>query len=601
MDMFIKSLVGLAVIKQRQGLLLALAIATVACSPENDQASKTGVSAVIVANPAADLVLRGGIVASMDANVVGATAVATTGHLISAVGSDEQISGWIGPATQVIELDGRMLIPGLIEGHGHLMSFGRAQQIIDLSDIRSWDQAVSRVANAVDRAQPGQWIFGRGWHQEKWRRIPNDAVDGVPLNRSLNQISPNNPVLLGHASGHAAFANDAALTAAGITHETSDPNGGTIVRDAEGRATGLLRETAQRLVAKVGEAYQARRPESQKRAELRERVLLAGEQALAHGITSFHDAGTGFDIIDLFKEMETAGELPVRLNVMVRGESNAELAAKLAAYRMVAEDNDFLTVRSIKKQVDGALGAHGAWLLAPYADLPSTAGLVLEPIEEIKETAKLALQHGYQLNTHAIGDRANREVLSLYEQAFATVEVEGDALRWRIEHAQHVDPADVGRFAELGVIAAFQGIHSASDGPWIPLRLGERRSEQTSYPWRDLIDSGAVLVNGTDVPVEPIDPLASLYATVSRMTSQGKPFVPEQALTRVEALASYTINGAYAAFEEDVKGSVTPGKWADLVVLSNDFFAVETADIARLQIEMTILAGQIRYAREPST
>ena len=161
---------------------------------------------------------------------------------------------------------------------------------------------------------------------------------------------------------------------------------------------------------------------------------------------------------------------------------------------MVAEDNDSLTVRSIKKQVDGALGAHGAWLLAPYADLPSTAGLVLEPIEEIKETARLALQHGYQLNTHAIGDRANREVLSLYEQAFATVEVEGDALRWRIEHAQHVDPADVGRFAELGVIAAFQGIHSVSDGPWIPLRLGERRSEQTSYPWRDLIDSGAVLV-----------------------------------------------------------------------------------------------------------
>ncbi len=227
------------------------------------------------------------------------------------------------------------------------------------------------------------------------------------------------------------------------------------MRDAEGLATGLLRETAQRLVAKVGEAYQARRTESQKRAELRERVLLAGEQALAHGITSFHDAGTGFDIIDLFKEMETAGELPVRLNVMVRGESNAELAAKLAAYRMVAEDNDFLTVRSIKKQVDGALGAHGAWLLAPYADLPSTAGLVLEPIEEIKETARLALQHGYQLNTHAIGDRANREVLSLYEQAFAMVEAEGDALRWRIEHAQHVDPADVERFAELGVIAAF--------------------------------------------------------------------------------------------------------------------------------------------------
>ena len=601
MHMFINSWVGLALIQRGLLLLLAVVMATAACSPGSDQASKQGVSAVNEGKPAADLVLRGGIVASMDANVVGATAAAITGHLISAVGNDQQVSTWIGPETQIIELDGRMLIPGLIEGHGHFMSFGRAQQIIDLSDIRSWDQAVSRVANAADRAQPGQWIFGRGWHQEKWDRIPSDAIDGVPLNRSLTQVSPNNPVLLGHASGHAAFANDAALSAAGITDETPDPDGGTIVRDAKGRATGLLRETAQRLVAKVGEAYQAQRPESQKRAELRERVLLAGEQALAHGITSFHDAGTGFDTIDFFQELEAAGELPIRLNVMVRGESNAELAAKLAAYRMVAQDNDFLTVRSIKRQVDGALGAHGAWLLAPYADLPSTAGLVLEPVEEIMETARLALEHGYQLNTHAIGDRANREILNLYEQAFATAEVDGGALRWRIEHAQHVDPADVGRFAELGVIAAFQGIHSASDGPWIPLRLGVRRSEETSYPWRDLIDSGAVLANGTDVPVEPIDPIASLYATVSRMTSQGEPFVPEQALTRAEALASYTINNAYAAFEEDVKGSVTPGKWADLVVLSDDFFTVDAADIAELQIEMTMVAGQIRYVREPST
>ena len=217
-------------------------------------------------------------------------------------------------------------------------------------------------------------------------------------------------MLLGHASGHAAFANDAAL-AAGISDETPDPAGGTIIRDEYGRATGLLRETAQRLVSKVGQAFQAQRPESQKRAELRERVLLAGEQALAHGVTSFHDAGVDFATIDFYKEMEAAEELPIRLNVMVRGRSNAELAENLAAYRMIAEDNDFLTVRSIKRQVDGALGSHGAWLLAPYADLPSTAGLVLEPIEEIMGTARLAIEHGYQLNTHAIGDRANREIL----------------------------------------------------------------------------------------------------------------------------------------------------------------------------------------------
>ena len=327
-------------------------------------------------------------------------------------------------------------------------------------------------------------------------------------------------------------------------------------------------------------------------------MLLAGEQALAHGVTSFHDAGVDFATIDFYKEMEAAEELPIRLNVMVRGRSNAELAENLAAYRMIAQDNDFLTVRSIKRQVDGALGSHGAWLLAPYADLPSTAGLVLEPIEEIMGTARLAIEHGYQLNTHAIGDRANREILDLYERAFSIAGVPGQALRWRIEHAQHVDPADIGRFADLGIIAAFQGIHSASDGPWIPLRLGVQRSVQTSYPWRDLIDSGAVLANGTDVPVEPIDPIASLYATVSRMTAKGELFIPEQALTRAEALASYTINNAYAAFEEDLKGSITPGKWADLVVLSDNFFTVDETEIAKLRVELTMVGGQIRYTRD---
>ncbi len=568
------------------------------CSPSGseDGAPEEGLSEPL--SPGADLVLRGGVVASMDAEILGATAVAVKGYDIVAVGEDSQIEQWVGPATQVIDLSGRLVVPGLIEGHGHFMSFGRAQQIIDLNDIREWEQAVNRVANAADRAESGQWIFGRGWHQEKWDRLPMDAVDGVPLNRSLSQVSPNNPVLLGHASGHAAFANDAALAAAGIDDETPDPEGGTIVRDASGRATGLLRETAQRLVSKVGDAYQAQRPQAQKRSELRERVLLAGEQALAHGITSFHDAGVDFATIDFFKEMEAVDELPVRLNVMVRGQSNAELSDKLPKYRMSAQENDFLTVRSIKKQVDGALGAHGAWLLAPYADLPSTAGLVLEPLEEIEETARLAIKYGYQLNTHAIGDRANREILDLYERAFAAAEVEGKALRWRIEHAQHVDPDDVGRFAELGVIAAFQGIHSASDGPWIPSRLGAERSFRTSYPWRDLADSGAILANGTDVPVEPIDPIASLYATVSRRTSKGELFVPLQALTRSEALASYTINNAFAAFEEDTKGSVTPGKLADLVVLSQNFFAIGEERIPEIRIDLTIVGGQVRYQRQ---
>ena len=583
-------------IGRRNGVFfwLLLMLTSVSCTPaQNPLDERTDLGRV-----EADTILLGGVVASMDSEVVGATAVALLDYRIAAVGSDDEIRLWAGDETQVIELGGRLLVPGLIEGHGHFMSFGRAQQIIDLNDIQNWQQAVGRVAVAVDTAEAGEWIFGRGWHQEKWDRLPSDAVEGVPLNRTLSRISPNNPVLLGHASGHAAFANDAALAAAGITDSTPNPQGGTIVRDSAGRATGLLRETAQQLVAKAAEDDRSRRPLTEQRAELREQVLLAGEQALAHGITSFHDAGASFATIDFLKEMEAAGELPIRLNVMVRGESNEELAAKLPVYRMEAEENDFLTVRSIKRQVDGALGAHGAWLLAPYTDLPETDGLVLESVEEIEETARLAIMHGYQLNTHAIGDRANREILDLYERAFDNAEVDGKTLRWRIEHAQHIDPVDVPRFGELGVIAAFQGIHSASDGPWIPSRLGDERTARTSYPWRDLIDSGALLANGTDVPVEPIDPIASLYATVSRRTSQGGMFFPEQALTREEALASYTINNATAAFEENVKGSITPGKWADLVVLSRDFFAVPEADIPDIQIDMTIVGGQIRYRRK---
>ena len=557
----------------------------------------------------ADMVLQNGVVATVDEAIGNVQAIAVAGHEIIAVGSNEEISAYINADTQVIDLAGRMATPGFIEGHGHFMSLGRSKQILDLTNITNWQQAVSRVAAAVDSAEPGEWIFGRGWHQDKWEQIPEDAIDGVPLNTTLNLISPNNPVLLGHASGHAAFANDAALRAAGITDATADPEGGTIVRAENGRATGLLRETAQRLVASVGAEYESQRSDEEVERLKREQVFLASSEALANGVTSFQDAGADFATIDFFKQLEGEGALPIRLYVMVRGESNAQMEKLLPAYLMPAEENDFLTVRSIKRQLDGALGAHGAWLLEPYVDLPSTSGLVLESVEDIEETARLAMKYGYQVNTHAIGDRANRETLDLYQRAFTTalntVE-EPDAnlsqdsvqdLRWRVEHAQHIDPADVPRFGELGVIAAIQGVHCTSDGPWVPSRLGEERTKLTSYPWRDLIDTGAIVANGTDVPVEAIDPIASFYASVSRMTKSGEKFHPEQAMTRAEALASYTINNAYAAFEEAHKGSLTPGKLADIVVLSQNILSVDEAQIANTEVDMTIVAGQVRYAR----
>ncbi len=566
------------------------------CSQEADQAGSAAEPAP--AGPTADLVLRGGKVATVDPALGETEAIAISGAEILAVGSNDEISAYIGDGTDVVELNGRFVMPGFIEGHGHFMSLGRAKQILDLNNVRNWDEVVNMVAVAVDQAEPGEWIFGRGWHQDKWDSVPEGAVEGVPVNETLNMVSPDNPVLLGHASGHAAFANDAALAAAGVGNDTPDPDGGTIVRDADGKATGLLRETAQRLLNDAVDEFESRQTPEEIDQVMRQRVFLAGQEAVAHGVTSFHDAGASFETIDFFKTLEDEGVLPVRLYVMVRRQSNEEMDEKLPEYRMVAEGNDFLTVRSIKRQIDGALGAHGAWLLAPYEDLPHTPGLVLEPVEDIERTAEIAVKHGFQVNTHAIGDRANRETLDIYQRTFEAAEVDGKALRWRIEHAQHIDPADVPRFAELGVIAAMQGVHCTSDGPWIPSRLGEERTRLTSYPWRTLIESGALIGNGTDVPVEPIDAIASYTASVTRITKDGTAFHPEHVMTRQEALESYTINNAIAAFEEDIKGSLTPGKLADIVVLSQDLLTVPDEALPDTQVDMTILGGAVVYTRE---
>jgi len=564
-------------------LLLALLVA--ACGPAEPEGGF------------ADLVLRGGNVVTVDDDIGQARAVAVRGGEIAAVGTDAEIDGMVGPDTRVIELDGRTAIPGFIEGHGHYMSLGRAQQILDLNDVANYGEIVEMVAQAVEEAEPGEWIFGRGWHQEKWDEAPEPAVDGVPLNDGLSAVSPDNPVYLGHASGHASFANDAALEAAGIGPDTPDPDGGTIVRAPDGEATGLLRENAQDIVEEAVDEYQSTRTAAEADRSRREQVRLAGEEALRNGVTSFHDAGVSFETIDFYRTMEQEGALPVRIYAMVRYESNEEMAEKLPDYRMVAEGDDYLTVRSIKRQIDGALGSHGAWLLEPYADLEGNTGLVLEPVEEIERTAEIAVEHGYQVNTHAIGTRANREVLDIYERIWDSTGTDGGPLRWRIEHAQHIHPDDVPRFGELGVLAAVQGVHATSDGPWIPTRLGEERTRVTSYRWRDLIDSGAMLGNGTDVPVERIDPIASYHASVARVMNNGEAFHPSQAMTRMEALESYTINNAYLAFEEELKGSLTPGKLADITVLDRDILSVPAEEIPDTRIDYTIVGGEVAYER----
>ncbi len=543
----------------------------------------------------ADLVLRNGKVVTVDESQPEAQAIAVRQDKIVAVGSDAEIDAHVGPDTEVLDLAGQLAIPAFIEGHGHFMGLGNAKMILDLTKVKDWNEIVTMVGEAAKTAEPGAWIQGRGWHQEKWSSPPPGAVEGLPLHIGLSEVSPENPVVLTHASGHAAFVNAKAMELAGIDRKTPDPPGGTIVKGSDGEPIGALRETAQRLVRDALEQYLAQRPPEQKRADDETRVELASRDLLSKGIASFHDAGADFATIDFFKEMAEAGKLPVRLYAMVRRETNEAMDEKLEQYKMTNAYDGHLTVRSIKRQIDGALGPHGAWLLEPYADLSSTSGLVLEPVDDIAKTAEIAVKLGFQVNTHAIGDRANRETLDIYEKAFAEAGNGGKDLRWRIEHAQHIHPDDVPRFAKLGVIASMQGIHCTSDGPWVLKRLGEERARTGAYVWRDLIASGAIVTNGTDVPVEDADPIASFYASVSRMMADGTAFFPEQAMTREEALKSYTLDNAYAAFEEDVKGSITPGKYADITVLSKDILTVPAEEIPQAKVVYTIVGGKVLY------
>jgi len=546
----------------------------------------------------ADLVVTNGHVVTVDEDLPEAEAVAVRGDRILAVGTAEEIDRYIGGDTEVIDAGGRLVIPGFIDGHAHFSGVGRAQMILDLTKARTWDEIVEMVAAAAEEAEPGEWITGRGWHQEKWDTTPSPAVEGMAVHTSLSAVTPDNPVSLTHASGHASFVNAKAMELAGIDRDTPDPDGGTIVRDESGEPTGLLRETASGLVGRAMSRARQDRTEEERDAEMRRMVELAGEELWSKGITGFHDAGASFATIDFYRSLAEAGELPVRLNVMVGDTDPEEMDARLPEYRLKGIGNHFLTVGTIKQFMDGALGSHGAWLLEPYSDMPSTSGLNTTPVDHIREIADLAVKHGFQVGTHAIGDRANREVLDIYEAAFQEAGVDGTELRWRVEHAQHLHPDDVPRFAEMGIIAAMQAIHCTSDGPWVPDRLGEERARTGAYVWRDLLDAGVVIANGTDAPVEDVNPIPSFYASVSRMMPNGERFYPDQAMTRMEALRSYTINPAYASFEEDIKGSLTPGKLADIVVLDTDIMTVPEEEIPGTRPVYTILGGEVVYRND---
>ena len=555
-------------------------------------------------NKSADLVVLNGNIYTVAVSSPKAIAVAVKGGRIIAVGSNSDIDPLIGKGTKVVDINGLTMIPGFIESHGHIMGLGSSKMKLDLNGIKDYDELVNIVANAVSETVPGEWILGRGWHQSKWTPQPETMVKGFQTHHKLSAVSPDNPVYLTHASGHAGFANAKAMEIAGILSGTEfdmelgdeiflKRDDGEIIRDENGKPTGLFNEVAQRLISKhIPDENDDYRDKS---------LEFAIEECLQNGVTSFQDAGSGRSSIATYKRFLDSGKMKIRLYVMLTSRDPDLLNDWYQRGPEIGIGNNFLTIRAIKLNSDGALGSRGAWLLADYSDRPGHAGMATQPMSYIHEVTENGLLSGFQVNTHSIGDRAVREVLDQYESVFKLHPDVNNDHRFRIEHAQHIDPADIPRFKELGVIASIQGIHLSSDRPWAIDRLGKMRIEESAYVWRNLFESGAVVINGSDVPVEPISPIESFYASVTRKTLKGDPaggYEPWQKMTREEALKSYTLSAAYASFEEDFKGSVEVGKVADFTVLSHDIMTVPDNVILDTKIIYTIVNGKIQYKAE---
>lgn len=546
----------------------------------------------VVKNPA-DLVLINGIIATVEDDNPTAEAVAVKDGKIFAVASTSEIEKYVGDSTQVIDLKGKFVMPGFNDSHAHFLGIGNSKQILDLREAKNWDEVIEIVAKASETAKPGEWIIGRGWHQEKFIPKPMPNVNGYPIHNELSEATPRNPVMLTHASGHAVFANEKAMQICNINRNTPDPIGGTIEHDSLGNPIGVFEENAENLIRKYYDEYLAQRTPEQILDNYEKQINLASEDCLKKGITSCADAGETFDVIDILKKFADEKKLAVRLNVMI-GDSIANMKKKLKNYFMISYGDNHLTVRSVKQYIDGALGSRGAWMLEPYSDFPNHSGSNVTPLNELKEISELAISNGFQMRIHAIGDRGNREVLNIYEETFKK-HPDKKSLRWCIEHAQHLSAQDIPRFAKLGVIAAMQGVHCTSDATFVPERIGNKRAEEGAYVWKKLINSGATICNGTDAPVEDVDPIKCFYSSVTRKNADGLVFYGDQKMSRLEALKSYTINGAYASFEENVKGTIKAGKLADLVVLSNDLLKCSDEDILNTKVLYTIVGGKILY------
>ena len=534
------------------------------------------------ATTSADLIVTARHIYTVDPVRPTVSAFAVKDGRIVFAGSAREAMTLRGPATRVLDLGTRTVIPGIVDAHLHLLGLGTSLRIVDLTGTRSYEEVVQRGAARARTARPGEWVRGRGWNQNDW------PVTQFPTHEALSRAVPDNPVVLERVDGHALLANARALQLSGITAATRDPAGGRIIRNADGSPTGVFVDNAQGLVERAVPAPS--------RDETREAILAAITELHRWGVVGVHDAGVRSATIDLYEELARNGQFELRDYVMVSADS-ADLARAFARGPQSALYDGRLWIRAIKAFADGALGSRGAALLEDYADDPGNRGLLVTDSAPLQRTAIAALKHGFQLCVHAIGDRANREVLNIDQVALDSVPTADH--RFRIEHAQIINRQDLPRFAQLGVIPSMQTSHQTSDMYWAMNRIGWTRA-QGAYPWRSLLASGVVIANGTDAPVDPVNPMIRFHSAISRQDADGWPaggWFPAERMTRDEALASMTLWPAYASFTEQQAGSITPGKFADFVVLDQDIMTVAPERILETSVLLTVLGGRTVYER----
>ena len=530
----------------------------------------------------ADLILHNAKIYTADDSVPRVEAIAIRGDRVAAVGASADILKLKGASTRVIDARGAAIVPGIHDSHGHFTGLGASLQVLRLRGTRNWEQIVGMVRRRAASARPGEWILGRNWDQNDW------PTKEFPVHELLSAAAPNNPVYLTRVDGHAAIANKAAMDAAGLTKATQDPDGGRIIRDGNGNPTGTLIDKAMGLVS--------RNVPSLTRQQLEEQILLADAEARKLGLTMVHDAGANTETVEAYKRLVDSGKLQTRLYVMLRGPMSM-LKPHFDAGPITDYGNHHLAVRAVKISADGALGSRGAALIEPYSDEAGNTGLLVNPPEEVYAQTLAASKAGFQMCVHAIGDRANRMVMDTFERV--QKEVPGSRnLRMRNEHAQILDAAEIPRFAKLNVIASMQATHATSDLPWAPARLGAQRVEEGAYVWQKLLKNGAIIANGSDFPVEEANPMLGIYAAITRQDESGNPpnaWQPDQRMSREETLKSFTTQAAFAAHAEKHLGSLTPGKLADLVVLSKDIMTVAPKEILTTTVTTTIIGGKVVY------